>query len=136
MNPPPRSETNSEIMPELVVGEEARLDRAEDETVVAEQLLALGREPALELAGLVELEAREPVLRGALEDDQLQVLVAGDRAPQELELEARLALEVEDLLDAVVDLDQRAPLVVLGHRLAALRRGAELELARAGLHRP
>ena len=61
------------------MGEEARLDRAEDEAVVVEQLLARGREATLELAGLVELEAREAVLGGALEDDQLQVLVARRR---------------------------------------------------------
>ena len=61
---------------QLIVREEARLDRSQDEPVVAEELLALGRETAVELARLVELESREAVLGGALEHDQLQVLVA------------------------------------------------------------
>ena len=115
--------------------EEARFDRPQDEAVVAEELLALGGETTVELARLVELESREAVVGGAQEDDQLQVLVAAHRPAHVLDLVARLTLEVEDLLDPVVDLDQRASLVVLGDSLAALRRGAELELARARLVR-
>ena len=48
-------------------------------------------------------EAHELVVRGALQRDDLQVLVVGDGAAQELHLEARLAFEVEDLLARVAD---------------------------------
>ena len=57
--------------------------------------------PAGQLLRVVHVEAQELVLRRALQADHLQVLVLGHRAPDELQLEARLALEVEDLLAAV-----------------------------------
>ena len=54
---------------------------------------------------------------------------------QELQLGPRLALEVQDLLGAIVDVDERLALVVLRHQLAGPRRDAEPEHARAGIRR-
>ncbi len=47
----------------------------------------------------------------------------------------RLAFEVEDLLGAIVDVDQRLALVVLRHQLADARRDPEAEHARPGVRR-
>ena len=69
-------------------------------------------------------------------DDHQQVLVVGDGAAQELHLEARLALEVEDPLALVAHVDQRLAHVVLRDDLAFLRRHAELEQPRTRLRRP
>ena len=78
----------------------------------------------------VHVEPHELVLGGALQDGDLQVLVLLDRAAQELDLEAGLALEVQNLVSSIVDRDQRLADVVLRHHLARLRRDAEREEAR------
>jgi hypothetical protein len=120
---------------ELVRGEEARLHAAQDEAAVLEELLARLGEPARQLVRVVHVQAQELVLRRALQADHLQVLVVGHGAAEELQLEARLAFEVEDLLAAVHDLDGHVLLVVLAMGLAGLGRDAEAERAGPGLGR-
>ena len=120
---------------QLVAGEGRRLDRAEHHAAVLEQLVAGLGEAADQLLGVVDLEPQVLVVGGALQHDQLQLLVVGERAAQELHLEARLALEVEDLLAAIADVDQRVAAVVLGQQLARLRRHAEAEHPRPRLGR-
>ena len=73
------------------------------------------------------------VVGGALQRDDLQVLVVVDRAVEELHLRTRLAFEVQDLLGPIVDVDERLALVVLRDELAGARRDAEAEHARAGV---
>jgi hypothetical protein len=108
--------------------------RSQDEAAVLEELLARLGEPARQLVRVVHVQAQELVLGRALQADHLQVLVVGHGAAEELQLEARLALEVEDLLAAV-----RRPrmghvlLVVLRDGLAGLRGDAEAERARPRL---
>ena len=79
--------------------------------------------PAGELdARRVDVEPQELVLGGALQRDQLEVLVVLDRLPRELHLEARLAFVIEDALLAIADVDLDVALVVLRDDLAGLRR--------------
>ncbi len=120
---------------QLVAGEGRRLDAAEDETAVLEELVAGLGEAAHEFLGVVDLEAQVLVVGGALQHDELQLLVVGEGAAQELHLEARLAFEVEDLLAPVAHVDEHVAGVVLGQQLARLRRHAEGEDARARLRR-
>ena len=61
--------------PQLVAGERAGLDAAENQAAVREQLLARLREAAEQLIGIVDAEAQVLVVGGALQRDQLQVLV-------------------------------------------------------------
>ena len=120
---------------ELIGREVVRLDAAEDEAAVLKQLGAGAREAAGQIVRPVDVEPHELVLGGPLQDGDLQVLVVLDRAAEELDLETRLALEVEDLVAPIVDRDQRLADVVLRHHLALLRRDPESEEARAGLAR-
>ena len=113
--------------------EEAGLDAPEDEPAVAEELLARAREAAGELVGVVHVQAQELVRRGALEDDHLEVLVLLDRAAEKLHLEARLALEVEDLLALAADLHQHLPAVVALDALARGGRDPERDAPRSHL---
>ncbi len=103
---------------ELVAREGRRLDAAEHEAAVLEELVARLREAADQLLGVVDLEPQVLVVGRALQHDELQLLVVGDRAPQELHLEARLALEVENLLAPVAHVDEHVARVVLGQQLA------------------
>ncbi len=82
---------------------------------------------------MIDAEAQVLVVRGALQDDELEVRIGVHRAADETDLGARLALEVEDLLAPVADVDHRLAGVVLGHQLAVLRRDAEPEHPRPGL---
>ena len=75
----------------------ARFDTAEDEASIFEELLARFGEAARKLFGIIDVETQEFALRGALQTDDLQILVIRDGAADELELEARLAFEVQDL---------------------------------------
>ena len=118
---------------QLVAGEGRRLDAAEHQAAILEQLVARLREAADELLGVVDLEPQVLVVGGALQHHQLQLLVVGQRPAQELHLEARLALEVEDLLAPIAHVDEHVAGVVLGQQLAGLRRHAEGEDARPGL---
>src|SRR4030095_16379849 len=102
---------------------------------VRKQLIARLWKSTGELAGTVDLHAQELVLRRALQSDHVQVLVALDRAIEELHLESRLALVIEDALAGVAHLDQRLALVVGRHQLAGLRRHLELEQARTWFSR-
>ena len=118
--------------PQLVGGERARLDAAEHEAAIGEQLLARLREAGGELdAGRVDVEAQVLVLGGALQRDQLEVLVVLDRLPRELHLEARLPFVIEDALLAIADVDLHVALVVLRDDFARLRRHLQAEDARA-----
>ena len=111
------------------------LDAPEDEGPVLEQLGPGAGEAADEVLGRLDPHAHELVLGGALQDGELQVLVVGDGAAQELHLPPRLALEVEDLLGGVLDDDEHVLLVVLRHHLVRLRGDAEAEEPRAGVGR-
>ena len=103
---------------------------------IGEQLLAGLREPGGELdARRVDVEPQELVLGGALERDELEVLVVLDRLPRELHLEARLPFVIEDALLAVADVDLDVALVVLRDDLAGLRRDLQAEDARPGFGR-
>ena len=117
---------------ELAVGEEAGLDRTQDEGAVAVEVFAGGREAFDEFERVVEVAAEELVLGGALQEHDLQVLVGGHGAKHEGYLVARFALEVEDLLGAVADLHDRVQHVVLQDPFALLARDAEGEFAGAG----
>ena len=113
--------------PKLVGGEVVGLDAPEDEGAVLEQLGPRAGEAAHEVLGRFDPHPHELVLGGALQDGELQVLVVGDGAAQELDLPPRLALEVEDLLGGVLDHDEHVLLVVLRHHLVRLGGDAEAE---------
>ena len=119
--------------PQLVAGERARLDAAEHEAAVAEQLLARLRKSADQLVLVVDADAQVLVVGRPLQGHELQVLVIGHRAPDELHLEARLALEVQNLLFQVAHVDERLARIVLRDELARLRRHAESEQPRTGI---
>ena len=119
--------------PQLVGGEVVGLDAPENEGPVPEQLGPGAGEAAHEVLGRLDPHPHELVLGGALQDRELEVLVVGDGAAQELHLPPRLALEVEDLLGGVLDHDQHVLLVVLRHHLVGLRGDAEAEEPRAGV---
>ena len=113
------------------MGEEAGLDRPQDERAVAVELFA-GRGEALhEFERVVQVAPEELVLRGALEKHDLQVLVLAHGPEHEGDLVARFSLEVEDLLGAVPDLHDRVQFVVLQDAFARLSRDPEGQLARA-----
>ena len=123
---------------QLIAREDAGFDAAEDQAAVLEQLFARLREPADELFGILRLVAEQPhvfVVGRALQRDDLEVLVVRDRAAQELHLEARFALEVENLLADVAHVHERFAHVVLRDELAVLRRHLELEESRPRLGR-
>ena len=122
--------------PQLIAGERAGLDAAENQAAVGEQLVArLGKRRRRAAPACRRRSRYVLVVRRAQERDDLQVLVLVDGAVQELHLGPRLALEVEDLLGAIVDVDQRLALVVLRDELAGPRRDPEPEHARAGIRR-
>src|SRR3970282_190445 len=79
---------------ELIAGERARLDAAEDQAAIREQLFARLREAAEQVLGIVHVDPEVLVVGGALERDDLEVQIVGDGAADELHLEPRLALEV------------------------------------------
>ena len=89
--------------------------------------------PPTQFVRRVDVEPQELVVGGPLQRDDLQVLVVGHGAADELHLEPRLAFEIQDLLARVADVDQRVARVVLRDDLARLRRDPELEHARPGL---
>src|SRR6185503_7634654 len=80
---------------QLIGAEGGRLDTAENQPLEREQLVARLREAAEQLVRRVHVETEELVVRRALQRDDLQVLVVGHGAADELHLRARLALEVE-----------------------------------------
>ena len=116
---------------QLVASERAGFDAAENQSAVGEQLVARLGEAASELVRSVEHEPVVLVVGRAQQRHDLQVLVLFHCAMQELQLGTRLALEIEDLLGAVVDIDERLALVVLRHQFAGPRRNPEAEHARA-----
>ena len=61
--------------------------------------------------------------------------IVGDRAADELHFEVRLAVEEQDLLLAVLHVEQHLAHVVLRDLLAVLRRNPETDRPRAGLVR-
>ncbi len=105
----------------------------EHDSPVAEELLARLGKTARQLLRVVHVEPQELPFRGPLKADQLQVLVLRDRAADELELESRLPLEVEDLLAAVLDLDELLARVILGDHLSFGDGDLETEYPGAGL---
>ena len=116
--------------PELIGRERRGLDAAEDDRAIREQLFARLREAADQLVGAADVEPQVLVFGRPLQDDDLQVLVVLDGAADELHFEARLALEVEHLLAAVGDLDERVAHVVLRDLFVGLRRNLEPEQPR------
>ena len=121
--------------PELLGRERRRLDAAQNESAILEELFARLGKAGDQLVGVRDGLTVVLVLGRPGQRHHLQVLVVFDRAAHELVLEARLAFVVEGLLGAIVDLDQRVARVVLRHLLACLRRDLELEEARARLRR-
>ena len=99
---------------QLIAGERARFDAAENQAAVGEQLLARLRKAREQLLGIVDVEQPHVlVVRRALQRDDREVLVLVDRAPEELHLRPRLPFVVEHLLAAVGDVDERFARVVL-----------------------
>ena len=121
---------------ELLGRERRRFDAAQDDRAIGEQLFARLREPADQFVRRRDVAPPVLVLGGALQDDDLHVLVVLDRAADELHLEPRLAFEVQDLFLPVAHLDERVARVVLGDLLAFLRRNLEAEEPRARRPRP
>jgi len=121
--------------PKLVGREEIRLDTPQDDRAVLEQLFAGPGESADQILGVFDTQPHELVFRRALQRSDLQVLVVVHRPPDELELPARLALEVEDFLACILDDDQGIPLVVLGDHFIWARGHPETEQARTGVGR-
>jgi hypothetical protein len=74
-----------------------------------------------------------PTVGGTDQPGDAKLLVVRDRAAQELHLETRLALEVENAPVSVVDLERGDAAVVRGDALACARFDAKLEPARAGV---
>jgi hypothetical protein len=99
----------------------------------ASTLLSGRREAELQLRAVADLEPEELALRGALQQDELDVLVVDDRASHELHFPARLAFEVEDLLALPAHVDPRVARVVAFHALALLGRDAKAHALRARL---
>ena len=118
---------------QLIAGERAGLDAAENQAAIREQLFARLREAGDELVGVVDAEAHVLVVGRPLQRDQQQVGIVVHRAADELHLGPRLALEVENLLPPVAHVDHGLARVVLGDQLAVLRRDAEAEHARPGV---
>src|SRR5205814_3667163 len=92
---------------ELLGAERRGLDAPQDDRAIGEQLLARLGEARHQLVGRGDAKPVVLVLGGPLEDDEVDVLVAFHRAVHELHLEPRLPFEIEDLLFAVADLDER-----------------------------
>ena len=118
---------------QLVMREIARFDTAEDEASIFEELLARFGEAARKLFGIIDVETQEFALRGALQTDDLQILVIRDGAADELELEARLAFEVQDFGPFVLDIDELVALIILRDHLTLFGRNTEAEDARSGV---
>ena len=113
--------------PELIRREVVRLDAAEDQAAVPEEVGARRREAPGQLVRPLDAEAEELVLGRALQQRDVEVLVVRHPAQEKLHLPARLAFEVQDPLAAVLDDDQRLAEIVLGDHLARLRRHPEAE---------
>src|SRR4030095_2516033 len=114
---------------QLVTRKCARFDAADDQTAIRKQLFAALREATDELLG-VGVRAKNPhvlVVCGSLKRDNLEVLVVRHGAAQELHLEARLALEVEDPFLGIADVDEGLAHIVLRDELALDRSYAEGE---------
>src|SRR5207244_230893 len=86
---------------ELIVGEGARLDAAEYESAVLEQLGAGLGESGRDLGGVAHVQTQELVLRGAQQGYDPKAGVALHRPSQEFHFPARLALEIENALGAI-----------------------------------
>ena len=112
---------------QLIAGEGAGLDAAENQPAVGKELLARLRESAEQVIGIVDAEAEVFVVGRPLQRHQPQVGVVLHGAADELQLEARLPFEIEDALGPVADVDQRLAHVVLRHHLAGTRRDLEAE---------
>src|SRR5690606_16222954 len=108
-------------------------DAAEYDRAIREQLLARGRKPAEQLARAVHVQTHELVRSHPLERDDLKIAVRCNGTSQELELPARLAFEVEDLLPRVAHVNQRFLLVVLEHALVIPNGNTEREPPRTRL---
>ena len=117
--------------PQLIARERRRLDVAQDQAAILEQLLAGRREAPEQVVGIVDPDAQELVLGGPLQGDHLEVVVVSDRLPQELHFEPRLPFVMKDALAPVHHLDHRLARVVLRDDLAVARGDLEGEHARA-----
>ncbi len=113
--------------------EERRLDTAEDQPVVPEQLLTGGGKPGRQIVLLIDVDRVELLVRGPLQHDEPYVVVLGDGTAQELDLEPRLALEVEDPRTCILHYHQPFELVVGDHGLAVTCRDPEPQPAGARL---
>src|SRR5699024_10823620 len=80
-------------------------------------------------------EAQELVLGGALQCDDLNVRIRFDGGANEAHLVARLALDVENLLTAVANVDEHLLSVVLRDLLARLYGDSKGERPRSGVVR-
>ena len=120
---------------ELALTEETGLHAAEDHPVVAEEFLAGVRETSGQFLGVRDVHPVELPLRGADQAGDVQLRVARDRPPQELQLPARLSFEIEQPQRPVVHLEQHALLVVAGQHLTGERGHPEPQPPRAGLLR-
>ncbi len=119
--------------PHLVDAEEARLHASDYEAAVGEQFLARAGEPRRQFLGIVHVKAQKLVIGRPFQGDHLEVLVVLHRSAEELRLEPRGPLEIQDLLPPAEDVEGDIELVVLGHLLARDRRDLEPKQARARL---
>ena len=121
--PPPRLPTKSAIIRSWSGENEAASTLPRMMRAIREQLVARLRESVRRARRGLPTSSRRylsSAVRCRMHD--LQVLVVFDRAPDELRLESRLALEVQDLLAAVAHLDERFARVVLRDLFVGLQR--------------
>ena len=119
--------------PQLIGRKRRRLDAAENDRPVREELLSRLGKSADDLVGAFHIEAEVLVFRRALQDGDRQILVVSHGAANELGFESRFAFHVQDPLATVPHFHQRVARVVLRHLLAGLRLDAHFEQPRSGV---
>ena len=121
--------------PELITGEERRLDAAEDDGPELEQLFAPRREAIDQLHAVAHAEPKELVLGASHQPHDLHRAVAGDGPPKEGELGSRLPFDIEHPRRPRANVEHRAVFVVLRHELTLDRSSSHREPVAAGRHR-
>ena len=106
---------------QLITRERAGFDAAQHQSPIGKQFLAGAGKAGYQFVGRVDAEPQVFAVGGALQRHHFQLGVVSDGPAQELQLEARLAFEIQNSLPPLLHRHEQVSRVVAGHHLAVDR---------------
>ena len=119
----------------MVAGKERRLNAAENDRAILEQLFALRWKSAHQLQAVAHAESQKLPVRAAHQPDDVKIAVCGHRASQKGEFRSRFAFEVENARRPGPHLEHGVKGVVFGDRFVGEGSRDHQQAIRAGQER-